>query len=113
MTFRRLLVGAVVAVAAYFAVFGGEYNLFEMNRLEQRAAEEQRRIDSLAIQVDSLQRRAEALTSDSAAIERLARERYGMIRDGERLYRFAEPDSTESGAGSGAENTPESGAPQR
>lgn len=102
MTFRRALVGIIAAVAVYFAVFGGDYNLFEASRLEGRALEEQRRIDSLAIEVDSLRARADSLTQDSAAIERLARERYGMIRDGERLYRFAPSDSAqEDGGGTG------------
>ncbi len=31
--------------------------------------------------------------SGAEAIERVARERYGMIRDGEILYRFREPDT--------------------
>jgi cell division protein FtsB len=32
--------------------------------------------------------------NDSATIERIARERFGMIRSGEKLYRFAPaPDS--------------------
>jgi cell division protein FtsB len=43
--------------------------------------------------VDSLEARADSLQSDSATIERIARERYGMIRPGERLYRFVQPDS--------------------
>jgi cell division protein FtsB len=34
------------------------------------------------------------LESDSATIERVARERYGMIRRGEVLYRIAEPEDS-------------------
>jgi hypothetical protein len=33
------------------------------------------------------------LESDDAAIERIARERFGMIREGEILYRFVPVDS--------------------
>ncbi len=40
---------------------------------------------------DSLETWAEALDTDSATIERLARERYGMIRSGEVLYRITSP----------------------
>ena len=38
--------------------------------------------------------RIDSLESDSATLERIARERYGMIRDGEILYRFADPEPT-------------------
>jgi cell division protein FtsB len=44
-------------------------------------------------EVARLQARADSLATDSAALERIAREYYGLIRDGERLYRFVEPDS--------------------
>lgn len=93
---RHVLIGGVALAAGYFAVFGGEYNLFEVQRLEGRAEEERARIDSLQLEVDSLAARADSLERDSATLERIARERYGMIRDGERLYRFAGEDSTRS-----------------
>ena len=51
-------------------------------------------MDSVRADVARLKARQDSLTSDSATIERLARERFGMIRNGERLYRFAsEPDT--------------------
>jgi cell division protein FtsB len=40
--------------------------------------------------VDRLRSRRDSLLHDTATIERIARERYGLIRDGERLYRFAD-----------------------
>jgi hypothetical protein len=44
--------------------------------------------------VKKLEARRDSLMNDSATIERIARERFGMIRNGERLYRFANaPDS--------------------
>jgi cell division protein FtsB len=42
-------------------------------------------------EIDSLRAWADSLQNDSATIERLAREQYGMIREGEILYRFSEP----------------------
>ena len=44
--------------------------------------------------IDSMRAWADSLESDPATLERLARERYGMIKDGEVLYRFIEPDSS-------------------
>ena len=89
----RTALALVLAVALYYALFGGEYSVFELRRLSRRVVEEQARLDSLRLQVDSLEARADSLADDSATIERIARERYGMIRPGERLYRFVEEDT--------------------
>ncbi|MBW3535830.1 MAG: septum formation initiator family protein [Gemmatimonadetes bacterium] len=101
---RRLILPAMLGLAAYWAVFGGEYSVFEVRRARQGAAAEAAALERLRQEIDSLQARADSLESDSAALERLAREHFGMIRDGEVLYRFAEPeppDSVPSGPGGG------------
>jgi cell division protein FtsB len=87
-----LVVGGLLLLGAgYFAVFGGDYDVFELHRIRsERTAEEQRATDTRS-EVERLRARRDSLLHDSATIERVARERYGMIRDGERLYRFAEP----------------------
>lgn len=56
----------------------------EREDLERRLAEVERVNDSLRAWGD-------ALEADSATIERVARERYGMIREGEVLYRITPP----------------------
>jgi cell division protein FtsB len=89
----RVALALLLGIALYYALFGGEYSVFELRRLSQRVVEEQARLDSLRIEVDSLEARADSLENDSATIERIARERYGMIRPGERLYRFVEEDT--------------------
>jgi cell division protein FtsB len=91
---RRVLLPATLGVGAYFALFGGEYNVFETWRLDSLRAEEAEALDSLRAEVELLRARADSLENDPAAVERLARERFGMIRDGEVLYRFVEEDST-------------------
>ena len=95
------------AGAAYYALFGGEYSLMEMRRLERERDAEAIRLTETRNQVEMLKLRADSLEKDSATLERIALERYGMIREGERLYRFvdtatakpiprdsAEPDTT-------------------
>jgi cell division protein FtsB len=93
-------------LAAYYAVFGGEYSWFELR--DTRAAVEQEEVDlaELHRQIDSLRAWADSMQIDSVTLERVARERFGMIRDGETLYRFAQPSDsnaqapdTASGAG--------------
>jgi cell division protein FtsB len=83
----------LLAGAAYFALFGGEYSLLELRRLRGDLATEQARLDSAQVEIARLRARVDSLENDSATIERLARERYGLIRPGERLYRFVEEDT--------------------
>ena len=87
----------VLLAAAYYAVFRGEYSEFEVRAARAAVAEERAVLDGLRTQIDSLEARADSLENDPATIERVARERFGMIREGETLYRFV-PDSTD-GAG--------------
>ncbi len=83
----------VLGAAAYFAVFGGQYSLLDLRRIEHERRDEATRLVKARAEVARLKARADSLEQDSGAIERLAREKYGLIRDGERLYRFAAPDS--------------------
>ena len=100
MSKRRLLLPLVAGAAGYFAVFGGEYSAFEVWRLGREQARETARLEALRDTVAALRAHADSLESDLATLERLARERYGLIRDGERLYRFA-PDSRAAAPGGG------------
>ena len=95
----RIALAVILGVALYYALFGGEYSVFELRRLSHRVVEQQARLDSLRIEVDSLEARADSLENDSATIERIARERYGMIKPGERLYRFVEEDTAADSSG--------------
>ena len=97
---KRFILPALVGLAVYFAVFGGEYSLFDVRQARAEREEEAERLAELRRANDSLRAWGDSLESDSAAIERLARERYGMIREGEVLYRIAPPaDSTEDPEG--------------
>ena len=90
---RRLLAGAALALAGYYAVWGGEYTLLDLLRLRRDRTAAQAALADTRREVDSLRARAARLESDPATIERVARERFGMIRDGETLYRFVPVDS--------------------
>jgi len=83
--------GAALALALYFAVWGGEYSVFTLLRLRQDRGDAEEELARVRREVDSLRVEARKLDGDPATIERVARERFGMIRDGETLYRFAGP----------------------
>jgi len=88
---RRLLAAALILGALYFLLLGGDYTFFDLWRLGRDYDREVAELEAVRVEVAELRARTDSLASDSAALERLARERFGMIRDGERLYRFVEP----------------------
>jgi cell division protein FtsB len=80
------LAGALVLVGV--AVFAGEYSTIDWLKLRGQFADQQEAVAVLRAELDSLARVARALETDPAAQERAAREGFGMIRDGEILYRI-------------------------
>ncbi len=87
----RAIVPVLFLVAAYYAVFGGEYSLFELHSARAAVVEEGDELERLEQQIDSLSAWADSLRDDPTTLERIAREQFGMIREGETLYRFAAP----------------------
>jgi cell division protein FtsB len=71
-----------------FAILAGEYSTFDWLTLRGQVSEEETAIVDLRLDVDSLEKLVKALETDPAAQERAAREGFGMIRDGEILYRI-------------------------
>ncbi|HEU4570319.1 MAG TPA: septum formation initiator family protein [Gemmatimonadales bacterium] len=93
---KRWLVLLAVAGLAAFALMGGEYSTLGLYRLKGQLQDEQEAIAQLKVAIDSLQRVDRAVRTDPRAQERIAREEFGMIRQGEYLYRVV-PGDTVSG----------------
>ena len=91
---RARWAAAVIAIAAvFFALQGGEYSTLDHMQLKRAARAESLKVDQLKSVVDSLGTVADAIETDPDVQERVARERYGMIRDGEFVYRLVVPDA--------------------
>ena len=90
MKLRWILAVVFLMGAVYFALFGGDYSFAEVRRLEKERTAEHARYQALQTELKQLRARTDSLQKDPATLERLAREKYGMIRDGERLYRFVD-----------------------
>ena len=90
MKLKRVVLPGLLGLATYYALFGGEYSYVELRAARRDAREEAAQLVERHRQIDSLRAWADSLQVDSATLERLARERFGMIRDGDVLYRFAE-----------------------
>lgn len=86
---KKLIFPLVLGLAAYYAAFGGEYSLLEVREIRREVETKRAELERRSAEADSLRGRVAALEDDPVAIETLARERFGMIRDGEVLYRFA------------------------
>jgi cell division protein FtsB len=89
---RWAAAGALVFLL-YFALQGGEYGTTDLLALRRQEAGERAQVVRLRRVVDSLQRAASAIEQDPRTQERVARERFGMIRRGELLYRLVPADS--------------------
>jgi cell division protein FtsB len=89
----RVVWGAVLIGAPYFALQGGEYSTLDIWRQHKQIAQLTARADSLTRVVDSLRREERLVRTDSTTQLRIAREEFGLVRGpGEILYRFI-PDS--------------------
>ena len=91
---KRAILPGFLLLAAYYAVFGGEYSWFELREARAAVEQEEAELAELDRQIDSLRAWADSMLIDSLTLERIARERFDMIRDGETLYRFARPRDT-------------------
>jgi cell division protein FtsB len=69
------------------AVWGGEYGTADWITIRRQLADERARVAVLRVEIDSLAKLAHDLETNPTVQERVAREQFGMIRDGEVLYR--------------------------
>ena len=96
---KRLVFPGVIGVALYFVVAGGEYSLLEERRAEKELEVRRQELPVVRREIDSLRARIDSLEHSDEVLERVARERYGFIRDGEVLYRLTdtevEPESAD------------------
>jgi cell division protein FtsB len=88
---KIILIIASVAVAAILCVLTfGNYGFLDMYRLYKNDAARAQEIAAVRAEVDSLKAEIEKLKSDTAYIEKVAREKLGMARKGEKIFKFVE-----------------------
>ena len=91
MSRRGWVITVILVLLIVFAVQGGEYSTFDWLELRDEVKAERIMVGDLKDDIDSLSQVAKALDSDPATQERAARELYGMIREGEFLYKIEDP----------------------
>ena len=99
MTRNRALGLGALAVGLLYGLFGGEYTILDWLEMRDRVASERVALVQLRGENDSLRELADALETDPVVQEREARERFGMLRPGEIIYRVvSEPDADSTAA---------------
>ena len=92
MTRKRLLIiGVLSAIVIAFVMFSS-HGLMSRWRLTAERENLNSEIGYLRLQEDSLRSLINRLEHDTIEIERLARERYGYIRPGEKVYLIRQRD---------------------
>jgi cell division protein FtsB len=87
----RIVAFAGALVLGWLVAFAGEYSTLDWLKLRRQLADERRAVQDLHVVLDSLGRLAHDLESSPAAQERAARDQFGVIRNGELLYRLVPP----------------------
>ena len=92
---RRATVTGFAMIGIHYLLLGGVYSVGDIGSMKADHAVLVERVDFLVSLTDSLVQRGDSLVANPEAIERVAREEYGFVRDGELLVRFvprSEPD---------------------
>ena len=89
----RLVGGiAVLVVAGGLAAFG-THAVFRVSQMKAEMAAQEREIAALRARSEALSKTAERLRNDPTYIEKIAREEYGYVREGETVLKFPRQES--------------------
>ena len=92
MRFSRIAGALLVVGGIVYGLLGGEYSTLDWLHLRGEIRREHAALNRLYVELDSLGQVADELERDPATQERVARERFGMVREGEILYRVVPQD---------------------
>jgi cell division protein FtsB len=90
--FRKIgrWVAAVLAAALLYSLFSGKANIVRMYRSHTDIKKKEAAVAARHHEIDSLTAQNAKLKSDTAYIEKIAREKLGMARKDEKVYKFIE-----------------------
>jgi len=84
---KRLLTALAIGLPLVGFVLFGNRGIVQRIRLERQHAELQQKIREAEAETRRLQTEQKALEGDPKTIEKAAREKHGMVRDGETVYK--------------------------
>ncbi|RPG64836.1 MAG: septum formation initiator family protein [Flammeovirgaceae bacterium TMED290] len=89
LTFTNLLM-VIIAIGCLSLIFFSDRGLINLWTLKKQKIEIQNEINSLRSQIAQLEKEEERLKFDEEYIERIAREKFKMVKPGERVYKVVE-----------------------
>jgi cell division protein FtsB len=95
---RRILLWSipVLALVFLFEVLTGPRGVLKITDLRAQKAQILRDIDSLEMRRQELLIEKKRLLTDTAYLEKLARKELGMAKPGEKVYRFVDPETSQT-----------------
>ena len=87
---KRAMLGLIVGVPLALFLLFGSHGVVQRVGLQRQKNTLEAKILQAEAETKQLQTQSKALDSDKKAIEKVAREKYGMIREGETVYRIRE-----------------------
>lgn len=90
---RKLLYPTILLFVILYLLFFHEANLLDVVVLKYKNKELKNKITQLKKDNVELKEMNKKLKNDPEEIERIARTRFGMIKEGEKVYRFQNEDS--------------------
>jgi len=91
--YRQYLVRTAILLTVtvvLYSFLGGEFGFLNLLRMERHRSRLEKERRELVAEIVDLEIRYKRLMSDSLLIEKLAREKYGLARDGEVIIRIPE-----------------------
>jgi cell division protein FtsB len=86
---KRALAALIVGIPLFAYLLFGSHGIVQRVKLQQQKVELESRIREAEAETKRLQAESAALDGDKKAIEKTAREKYGMVREGESVYKVA------------------------
>jgi cell division protein FtsB len=84
---KRFVLRFIAASIVGGVILFGDHGIIQRIQLSQRKSELQAKIGAAEEESKRLQAESRALDGDAKAIEKVAREKHGMIREGETVYK--------------------------
>jgi len=84
---RRAVLSVVIGFPVLLFLLFGSHGIIQRIRLQHQKVELEMKIQQAEVETKRLQAESKALDGDKKAIEKVAREKYGMVRDGETVYK--------------------------
>lgn len=84
---KRAMLGLLIGIPLVLFLLFGNHGVVQRIKLQSQKTELEAKILQAEAETKQLQAESKALDGDTKAIEKVAREKYGMIRDGETVYK--------------------------